>query len=149
MSRVVEVPSGIVDLISRCISERGEVLDSASDKLAQVRREQKTAHDRLLGKLERILNDPHHAPMLQESIITQRDGRYVIPLRSEFKGQIKSIVHDQSSSGATLFVEPLVAVELNNQLKEYQLAERDEERRILAEITNQVGFHAVEIGETH
>ena len=139
---LTEVPTGIVDLISRCISERGEVLDSASERLAQVRRDLKISHDRLLGKLERILNDPHHSPMLQESIITQRDGRYVIPLRSEFKGQIKSIVHDQSSSGATLFVEPLVVVELNNQLKEYQLAERDEERRILSEITTQVGFHA-------
>lgn len=141
----LEAPAGIVDAITRCISERGEVLDSASDRLGQVRRELKQSHDKLLGKLERMINDSHHAPMLQESIITQRDGRYVIPLRSEFKGQIKAIVHDQSSSGATLFVEPLVVVELNNQYKEYQLAERDEERRILAEISAQVGVQADEI----
>ena len=69
------------------------------------------------------------ANKLQEPIITQRDGRYVIPLRAEFKGQIKAIVHDQSSSGATLFVEPLPIVELNNSMRELQLQERDEEQR--------------------
>lgn len=135
-------PAGIVDSISRCISERGEVMDNASDKLGGIRRELKTSHERLLSKLERILNDTRYAPMLQENIITQRDGRYVVPLRSEFKGQLKSIVHDQSSSGATLFVEPLVAVELNNQYKELQLAERDEEHRILAELSAQIGANA-------
>ena len=77
--------------------------------------------------------------MLQEALITQRNGRYVIPLRAEFKGQVRSIVHDQSSSGATLFVEPLVIVDLNNEWHELQLAERDEIRRILAEISDQVG----------
>ena len=135
-------PAGIVDSISRCISERGDVMDNASDRLSGIRRELKTSHERLMGKLERILNDTRYAPMLQENIITQRDGRYVIPLRSEFKGQLKAIVHDQSSSGATLFVEPLVAVELNNQYKELQLAERDEEHRILAEISAQIGVNA-------
>jgi DNA mismatch repair protein MutS2 len=141
----IEIPSGIVDSISKCISERGEVVDSASERLGNIRREIKHAHERLLGKLERIINDSRHAPMLQESIITQRDGRYVIPLRSEYKGQIKSIIHDQSSSGATLFVEPLVVVELNNEYKELQLAERDEERIILAGLSSQVGMQAENI----
>lgn len=135
-------PAGIVDTISRCISERGDILDNASDRLSGIRRELKTSHDRLLSRLERILNDTRYAPMLQENIITQRDGRYVIPLRSEFKGQLKGIIHDQSSSGATLFVEPLAAVESNNQYKELQLAERDEEHRILAEISAQIGINA-------
>ncbi len=141
----LETPAGIVDTITRCISERGEVMDNASERLAQIRREMKQSHEKLLGKLERILNDSRYAPMLQENIITQREGRYVIPLRSEFKGQLKSIVHDQSSSGATLFVEPLPVVELNNQYKEMQLAERDEERRILAEISEQIGCQAESI----
>ena len=140
-----ELPNGIIELISRCISERGDVMDSSSVKLAQIRREVKTAHDKLLSKLERMINDPKNTPMLQEAIITQRDGRYVIPLRAEFKGQIKSVVHDQSSSGATLFIEPLTTIELNNTYKELQLAERDEERRILAEISGQIALQAENI----
>jgi DNA mismatch repair protein MutS2 len=138
-------PFGIVDAISRCISERGDILDNASDQLAVIRRDMKLSHERLLSRLERYINDPHSSPMLQEGLITQRDGRYVLPLRSEFKGQLKSIVHDQSSSGATLFVEPLAVVELNNKYKELQLAERDEERRILAGLSTQVGAQAADI----
>ncbi len=138
-------PLGLIDAVTKAISERGEILDSASDKLNTVRREMRIAHDRLLGKMQRIVGDPRNAPYLQEALITQRDGRYVLPLRTEFKGRIKSIVHDQSASGATLFVEPLAVVELNNQYRELQLAERDEERRILAELSAQVGRQAAEI----
>ncbi len=138
----LEIPVGLIDSISRCVTDRGDISDNASEQLGSIRREIKVCHERLLGKLERIINDTRHAPMLQEAIITQRDGRYVIPLRSEFKGQLKSIIHDQSSSGATLFVEPLAVVELNNQYREIQLSERDEERRILAELSTQVGLHA-------
>ena len=128
---------GIVDAITRVLSDRGEVLDSASPKLATLRREIKIAHDRLMSRLQRYLTESGNK--LQEPIITQRDGRYVIPLRAEFKGQIKAIVHDQSSSGATLFVEPLPIVELNNTVRELQLQERDEERRILYELSAQIG----------
>jgi DNA mismatch repair protein MutS2 len=134
---------GIVDAISRVLSERGEVLDSASPKLASLRREIKIAHDRLMSRLQRYLTES--ANKLQEPIITQRDGRYVIPLRAEFKGQIKAIVHDQSSSGATLFVEPLPIVELNNQVRELQLQARDEERRILYELSAQIGEYRDEL----
>src|SRR5262245_38130415 len=133
---------GIVDAITRILSDRGEVLDSASPKLADLRREIKVAHGRLMSRLQRYLTES--ASKLQEPIITQRDGRYVIPLRAEFKGQIKAIVHDQSSSGATLFVEPLPIVELNNSMRELQLQERDEERRILYELSVQVGEHREE-----
>ncbi|HAV77130.1 MAG TPA: endonuclease MutS2 [Anaerolineae bacterium] len=133
---------GIVDAITRILSDRGEVLDSASPKLASLRREIKIAHDRLMSRLQKYLTDS--ANKLQEPIITQRDGRYVIPLRAEFKGQIKAVVHDQSSSGATLFVEPLPVVELNNKVRELELQARDEERRILHEVSVQVGEHAEE-----
>jgi DNA mismatch repair protein MutS2 len=136
---------GLVDSISRTLSDRGEVLDSASAKLGSLRREIKVAHDRLMTKLQRYITDARTASLLQEAIITQRDGRYVIPLRAEFKGRIKSIIHDQSSSGATLFVEPLPIVEANNDLRELQLQERDEERRILAELSLLVGQHADEL----
>ncbi|MFH1907413.1 MAG: endonuclease MutS2 [Chloroflexota bacterium] len=139
------IPQGLVEAISRTVSESGEVLDSASPKLGSLRREIRVAHERLMTRLQRYLTDSSTASKLQEGIITQRDGRYVIPLRSEFKGQIKSIVHDQSASGATLFVEPLPVVELNNTYRELQLAERDEIRRILAELSAQVGALAGEI----
>jgi len=139
---------GLVDAISRTLDERGEVLDSASEALAGIRRELRVAHERLLGKLQRLIGDPKITPLLQEAIITQRDGRFVLPLRAEFKGRLKSVVHDQSSSGATLFVEPLSIVELNNQVRELELAERDEVRRILAALSSEVGQHAPEIEST-
>lgn len=134
---------GIVDAVTRVLSERGEVLDSASPRLAGIRRELRVAHDRLMSRLQKYLTDAGNK--LQEPIITQRDGRYVIPLRAEFKGQIQAIVHDQSSSGATLFVEPLPVVELNNEVRQLELAERDEERRLLAELSSLVGAHAVDL----
>ena len=134
---------GMVDAISRVLSDRGEVLDSASPKLATLRREIKIAHDRLMSRLQKYLTESGNK--LQEPIITQRDGRYVIPLRAEFKGQIKAVVHDQSSSGATLFVEPLPVVELNNKVRELELQARDEERRILYELSSQIGEHRDEL----
>jgi DNA mismatch repair protein MutS2 len=141
----ISLPLGIIESINQVISDQTEVLDSASIRLAHLRTELKVTHERLFSKLQRIIGDTHTAPMLQESIITQRDGRYVIPLRSEFKGQLKSIIHDQSSSGATLFVEPLVAVELNNQLRELELDERNEVHRILSELSRKIGERQVEI----
>ncbi len=141
-------PGGLVDAITRTLSERGEVLDSASEQLASIRRDQRIAHDRLMTKLQRMVNDPHTTPFLQEALITQRDGRYVLPLRSEFKGRVKAIIHDQSASGATLFIEPIAVVELNNQFRELELAERDEVRRILYELSQQVAAQAGDIQQT-
>jgi DNA mismatch repair protein MutS2 len=138
-------PPGIIEAISRVISERGEVLDNASPKLSSIRSEIKVAHDRLMSKLQQIIADPHKSKMLQETIITQRNGRYVIPLRSEFKGRINAIIHDQSSSGATIFIEPIVTVELNNRWHELQLAERDEIRRILLELSDLIGAEVIQI----
>ena len=138
-------PTGLIEAISRCITESGEVADRASPKLYDLRRHVRVAHDRLMTRLQRYLTDPSTASKLQDAVITQRDGRYVIPLRAEFKGQVKSIVHDQSSTGATLFVEPLAVVELNNAYREAQIAERDEVRRILAELSSEVGALSGEI----
>jgi DNA mismatch repair protein MutS2 len=144
----IPAPMGLVDGITRAISERGDVMDSASEALAIIRRDLRVAHDRLMTKLQRMVSDPHTSPYLQEALITQRDGRYVLPLRAEFKGRIRAVVHDQSASGATLFVEPLSVVEHNNQFRELQLAERDEERRILTELSQQVGMQAGNINNT-
>ncbi len=139
--RMEETP-GLVEAISQTLDERGEVLDSASARLGEIRRELRVAHDRLLQKLQRILTDLKNAPYLQEPIITQRDGRYVIPLKADFKGRIRGIVHDQSASGATLFIEPLTTVELNNTWRELQLAEQQEIRRILTALSALVGQQA-------
>ncbi len=139
--------TGLVDAISQSLNDRGEILDTASDKLANIRRDLKIEHDRLLSQLKRMINNPDISPYLQENLITQRDGRYVIPLRADFKGKVKGIIHDQSASGATLFVEPLSVVEKNNKYKELQLEERDEERRILIALTAQVAEHALALDE--
>ncbi|MCX8061645.1 MAG: endonuclease MutS2 [Anaerolineales bacterium] len=138
-------PSGIIDAISLAISDHGEILDSASPVLAAIRSELKTVRGRLIAKLQQMISDPAIVPILQEPIITQREGRYVIPIRTDFKGRIPAIVHDQSASGATLFVEPLNVVELNNQNRQLQLEERDEERRILFRLTKMIADAAASI----
>lgn len=138
-------PPGVIDAITRVLSERGDVLDGASAKLATIRHDLRVVHDRLIGKLQKMVSDPAISTFLQESLVTQRDGRYVLPLRAEFKGRIKAIIHDQSSSGATLFVEPFSVVELNNQYRELELNERDEIRRILSELGQLVAEHSAEI----
>ncbi len=138
-------PKGLIETISRTVTDKGEVLDSASEKLAEVRREVRNAYSRLMGRLDKILRDPRYQPMIQEPIITQRSGRYVIPLKVEYKTQFKSIVHDQSSSGSTLFVEPLTVVDANNSYQELQLAERDEVHRVLSLLTAEIAEHASEI----
>ena len=131
----IAVPGDVIDEIGRCIDDRGEVLDSASDALLRIRRELRDAHAHLMERLQRIIGTSTNAQFLQEAIITQRQGRYVIPLRAEFKGRIPGLIHDQSGSGATLFIEPLAVVELNNRWREAQLAEQDEIQRILAALT--------------
>jgi DNA mismatch repair protein MutS2 len=138
-------PAGLIEAIGACITDTGEVADNASPKLYDLRRQVRVAHDRLMARLQRYLTDASTASKLQDAVITQRDGRYVIPLRAEFKGQVKAIVHDQSSTGATLFVEPLAVVELNNDYREAQIAEQDEVRRILAELSSEVGALSGEI----
>ncbi|UCC87353.1 MAG: endonuclease MutS2 [Anaerolineales bacterium] len=137
VGRIQECPE-LVQEISRSISDRGEVLDTASSALARVRSELEVAHQRLLDRLQRIVQSPHNSQYLQETFVTQRQGRYVIPLRAEFKGRIRGIVHDQSASGATLFIEPLATVELNNRWYQLQLDEEEEVRRVLLALTELV-----------
>ncbi|HKY78745.1 MAG TPA: endonuclease MutS2 [Anaerolineales bacterium] len=138
-------PGGVVDAISKAISARAEILDSASPKLAAIRSELGIAHERLVARMQKLLTTEPYTKVLQEPLITQRDGRYVLPVKAEARSRVKAVVHDQSSSGATLFVEPLQVVELNNRWRELQLAERDEEQRILLELSDLVGEHADEI----
>jgi DNA mismatch repair protein MutS2 len=147
-ARIADLP-GVINEIGRCIdADRAEVFDHASPALAAVRREVREAFNRLQDKLQRILTNPRHGPYLQEAILTQRSGRYVIPLKAEFKGRIQGIVHDQSASGATLFIEPLATVELNNRWRELQLKEEREVQKILYELSQRVGAEAAIIAAT-
>ncbi len=120
----------VVNAITQALDDHGEVKDSASPTLARIRREIDVTHSRLMEKLNRMLASSTVNQYLQESIITQRAGRYVLPVKADFKGRVSGVVHDQSASGATIFVEPLATVELNNQWRHLQVQEQDEIRKI-------------------
>jgi len=135
--------TGLINEIGRCIDENnGEVRDEATPELAEVRRSLREVFGRVQEKLRRILSTSRNAPYLQEAIITQRGGRYVIPIKADFKGRIQGIVHDQSASGATLFIEPLATVELNNQMRELQVREQHEVDRVLGMLSNLIAADA-------
>ena len=141
----LEPPIGVIEAISAVISDKAEVLDSASAKLTVLRHEVKSAYDKVMSKLGKMLTETTTARMLQEPLITMRNNRYVIPIKAEFKNRMRCVVQDQSSSGATVFVEPLAVVEFNNRWTEAILAENEEVRRILAELSILVGSHTSEI----
>lgn len=132
----------VIDEIRRCLDDDGQVVDAASPELARLRREIFTAKERLLERLRRLVSDPTTSRYLQEPIVTERNGRYVIPLKVEHRGRIPGLVQDQSSSGATLFIEPLATVELNNRWHELRIAERHEVARILRVLSELVGTEA-------
>ena len=129
----------LIDSISRTIDDHGQVRDQASRKLSSVRRNLRRARERVSKKLQAMVSDPKVVSMLQEPIVTQRAGRSVLPLKAEFKGKMEAVIHDQSTSGATLFVEPLAIVQLNNEVRELELEEKAEVRRILKEMSAAVG----------
>jgi len=126
--------------IEETVSEEGEVLDTASPKLQKLRFDIRGASQRLHERLRTLVNE--FSPALQEHIITIRNDRYVLPVKAESRGQVRGIVHDQSSSGATVFVEPLVVVELNNRLRQLQIEERQEIERILRVLSHEIGLEA-------
>ncbi len=134
--------SHVIEEIQRCLDEDGLVRDTASPELARIRREIYTSKERLLERLRRLVSSPDTAKYLQEPIVTERNGRYVIPLKVEHRGRIPGLVQDQSSSGQTLFIEPLATVELNNQWQELIIAERHEMARILRQLSALVGDEA-------
>jgi DNA mismatch repair protein MutS2 len=135
----------VVDEISKAIDQRGEVQDAASASLGVIRRDIKVAHDRLQSKLQEFLGSPSGRLAAQESLVTLRDGRYVVPIKAEFRGEVRGIVHDVSSSGATIFVEPLAVVDLANRWRELQIEEQREVERILRRLSALVGAAAEDI----
>jgi DNA mismatch repair protein MutS2 len=128
--------------IERSVDEAGQILDSASSELAAIRKRLRTAQARVRERLNAMLRSAELAGVIGEAIVTVRAGRYVIPIRAEAKGRVKGIVHDQSASGATLFVEPLSVVELNNTWTQATLDAEREEERVLDELSREVEARA-------
>jgi len=131
--------------IDGAINERAEVVDDASPVLAQLRRDARHAHDSLTHRLDKLVSSRANRGALQEPIVTLRDGRYVVPVKVEMRSHIPGIVHDVSSSGATVFLEPLEVVEMGNKWRELQLEEQREVQRILRSLSQAVGERADEI----
>ncbi len=132
--------------LRRCITGAGEVADSASQKLASLRKRIAVGESRVREHLEFVIRSPAFRQYLQDPIITIRSGRYVVPVKSECRDRVPGVVHDRSASGATLFIEPMAAVELNNHLRELRLAEKAEVERILVALSALVGGRAEEVG---
>ncbi|BAH42621.1 DNA mismatch repair protein [Brevibacillus brevis NBRC 100599] len=126
--------------IRRCVDENGDILDSASLELRQVRQEIRQLESRIREKLDQMTRSSTYQKMLMENIVTIRGDRFVIPVKQEYRSVFGGIVHDQSASGATLFIEPEVIVEMNNKLRELRLREEREVERILYVLTEQVSF---------
>jgi DNA mismatch repair protein MutS2 len=135
----------VVREIGSAIDARGDVVDGASPALSIVRRDIKIAHDRLQSKLQEFLGSSQGRLAAQESLVTLRDGRYVIPIKADFRGEVRGIVHDVSSSGATVFIEPLAVVNLANQWRELQIEEQHEVERILRRLSAIVGERSEDI----
>ena len=131
----------LADRIDRCILSEDEMADSASPELKDIRRSIVRQNEAIRNRLNQILSSRDNQTYLQDSLVTMRDGRYVVPVKAEHRAKMPGIVHDQSSSGATIFVEPQVIVDLNNGLRELELAERAEIDRILAELSSNVAEH--------
>ncbi len=137
------------DEIRRCIDDQGDVLDAASPELASVRRDIRVSEGRAREKLESMIRSSSVQKMLQEALITIRGDRYVIPVKQEYRGHFGGIVHDQSGSGATLFIEPEAVVQLNNKLRELKLNEQKEIERVLRKLSELTGQKAdLLIGDT-
>lgn len=129
-------PAGDLEkAIRNCIDEYGEILDSASPALQSIRRQIKTSESKVREKLEGMTRSANTRKMLSDAVVTIRNDRYVLPVKQEYRGNFGGIVHDQSSSGATLFIEPGSIVEINNRLREAKLKEAKEIEKILAELT--------------
>lgn len=135
----IEVLAALENEISRCILSEEEVADDASTALKEIRRDIKISHDRVKEQLNRILHSSANRTMLQDAVITIRGDRYCIPVKQEYKGSFPGMIHDQSATGATLFIEPMAVVQLNNKIKELQIKEKAEIEKILRVLSGKVG----------
>ena len=148
LARSLHPLPGLRSTLERSFDPAGELLDTASPRLGALRRATRLAYERLRTRLEQLVHSSDVGGALQDPIVTLRNGRYVVPVRADARSRVKGIVHDASGSGQTLFVEPLVAVELGNAWREAQLATAAEIERILDELSALVGSQAVPLAET-
>jgi len=125
-------------ITSAIISEE-EIADSASPELFEIRRKIRVQESKVRDQLDKMTHSAHYSKFMQENIITQRNGRYVVPVKAEYRGEVQGLVHDTSSSGATVFVEPMPVVEANNEIKVLRSKEQDEIERILTALSAMVG----------
>ena len=131
--------------IKRCLPDEDTVADAASSELADIRRHMRAAQAKSRQILQKIISSPTYGKILQETIITQRDGRFVVPVKAEHKGDLPGLVHDVSATGATLFVEPMGVVQANNEYVELEAKEQKEIERILAELSAEAAAHREDI----
>ena len=141
IAELIVVPKKLADEIDRCILSEDEMADNASPELRSIRRAIIRQNEALKSKLNHILNSAGNKTVLQDAIVTIRNGRYVIPVKQEHRSSVPGIVHDQSGTGATLFVEPQAIVNLNNELRQLELDEKAEINRILADLSGGVSEH--------
>ena len=139
LAAVISIHKSIEDEIDRSILSEDEMADSASPELKSIRRKMALQNEAVRSKMNSILASADNKNLLQDSIITMRQGRYVIPVKQEHKAKVPGIVHDQSATGATFFIEPQAIVDMNNELRELELAEKKEMQRILAALSALVG----------
>lgn len=131
--------------INRCIISENEIADRASQQLYSIRRQKLAKQDEIKQRLNKMTRSPSFTKYLQESIVTVRDGRYVLPVKAEFKGNIEGLIHDSSASGSTLFIEPIAVVKANNEIKELNSKEKTEINKILFNLSSEVASVAHDI----
>ena len=138
----IEPLSPLLEEIKRCVIGEDEIADDASPALFKIRKSIRGMNDRIHAQLTNLMNNTTTRSYLQDAVITMRDGRYCLPVKAEAKTSVPGMVHDQSSSGSTLFIEPMAVVNLNNELRELFLKEQDEINVILADLSNRVAENA-------
>ncbi len=141
----IEPLTPLLDEIRRCILSEDEIADDASASLKNIRRSIRNVNDKIRSQMNTMLNNADTRSHLQDTVITMRGGRFCLPVKAEAKGQVPGMIHDQSSTGATLFIEPMAVVKLNNDLKELYLKEQDEIEAILATLSSQAAEHIPEL----
>ncbi|WHH59060.1 endonuclease MutS2 [Petroclostridium sp. X23] len=141
----LEIIKKLEDEITGCILNEEEIADNASSELSNIRRHIRNVNNKIKDTLNNIVHSAKYQKYLQEPIVTVRGERYVVPVKSDHKGDVAGVVHDSSSSGATLFIEPMAVVEANNELRQLRVKEKEEIERILYELTIMVQQHKEEI----